>query len=75
MNTCCTCRYKGESLLITDNDNLEDVETGYFPCELIKHDKSWVYPKNQGAILHDGSGYHAALCVENDYGCNKWIAK
>jgi len=27
------------------------------------------------AIVMDGSGYYAALCVDDDFGCNQWEAK
>jgi hypothetical protein len=27
------------------------------------------------AIVIDGSGYYAALCVDDDFGCNQWEAK
>ena len=27
------------------------------------------------ALVVDGSGYYAALCVEDDFGCNQWEAK
>lgn len=27
------------------------------------------------AMVIDGSGYYAALCVDDDFGCNQWEAK
>ena len=29
-------------------------------------------PPGKKAVVTDGSGYYAALCVEDDFGCNLW---
>lgn len=77
MNTCGTCRYRGEDITVMDEDSYEDKPTGYFLCERIKHinkdrfSDDYMKP-GQGAGVKDGSGYYAALCVEADFGCNKW---
>lgn len=77
--TCGTCRFRGEPILI-DNEKYEDVESGFFLCDLIKHfaemhGRVTGLPKQSGAVVIDGSDYYAALCVENEFGCNKWEAK
>lgn len=76
MNTCGTCKYRGEPIQPEDWDNGgKRAETTYFLCDRIKHDDRWSYMRNQGAVVVDGSGYYAVLCVEDDFGCNKWEAK
>ena len=74
MGNCGECKYRGEPIIKTDwsNDDITEIDTGYFLCELIKHDKENRYPKNEGFIVQDGSGYIASLCVESDFGCIKW---
>lgn len=84
--TCGTCKHKGENLVVRGED-LQDKPTRFFLCELIKHndsagagmhgsffseDRSHEESQGKGAFVVDGSGYHAALCVEEDFGCNKW---
>lgn len=79
--TCGTCKHKGEPI----NDDSRDVDladpqygakiqTTYFLCDLIKHISKYPdkYPPSRGAGVEDGSGYYAALCVEEDFGCVKW---
>ncbi len=75
MNTCGNCKYRGEQVKVYDSDKFEYIDTTYFKCDLIKHDNWWKYEKGQGAVTIDGSGYQAALCVENDFGCAKWESK
>lgn len=77
--TCGTCRFKGEPITrIADVDPWRVVETGYFLCALIKQVKTQQtepdYPSAGSAYVEDGSGYHAALCVADDFGCNRWQA-
>lgn len=68
MNTCGTCKYFGAA--VRD----DKAPTGYHVCGWIKH-----YENNYGdetptadAVVIDGSGYFAALCVKEEFGCNKW---
>lgn len=77
--TCGNCRFRGEELLSFNPGTIEHQPSGFFPCERVKHDKGLggITPgmpdyKGSGAVVVDGSGYHAALCVEEDFGCNKW---
>jgi hypothetical protein len=49
---------------------------------LIKHEQVAPYRSKDraeftglGAFVTDASGYFAALCVEADFGCNKWQPK
>lgn len=75
-HTCGTCKYRGEEIEAYDDEG-DDMKTGYFLCDLIKHtngDRPH-YTKGLGAGVKDGSGYYAALCVESDFGCNRWEAK
>ena len=71
---CGNCKYLGKQVNM-DVAWFEDTSTTYFECGLIKHDKKWEYLPKAGAVVVDGSGYSAALCVEEDFGCNRWEAK
>lgn len=77
MNTCGGCKYKGEEI-VTDDFRGDDITTGYFLCERAKHvgmnSDLKEFPKAKCAVI-DGSGYYAALCVEDDFGCNQWEPK
>ena len=77
MNTCGTCKHRGEPIMTNawDSDDLEEYPTTYFLCDRIKHDDGWKYLAGQWAVVTDGSGYKAALCVESDFGCNLWEGK
>lgn len=71
--TCGTCKYRGGHE--TENS---DLPPAYFLCELIKHQQTRYSQGPEpglGAFVHDGSDYYAALCVESDFGCNKWENK
>ena len=70
--TCGTCKYRGKEEKI---GIAAPLPTSYFLCKRIKHDKNWKYKQGQGALVTDGSGYYAALCVETDFGCVKWEGK
>jgi hypothetical protein len=76
--TCGTCRFRGEAIEAPDED-YNYVPTSYFLCDRIKHFgmKSGLArgEKLDGAGVADGSGYFAALCVANDFGCNRWEPK
>ena len=77
MNTCGTCKYKGEGISRIDYDTEDCVPvtivTGYFLCDRAKlvapHDNVRAGMK---MFVEDGSGYYAALCVEDDFGCVLW---
>lgn len=68
MNTCGTCKYLGEPA--TNDYNPE----GYHICSLIEHVQPYPIPKDV-AVVVDASGYYAALCVKEEFGCNQWEAK
>ena len=71
--TCGTCKYRGKEITLNDFDKVKP--TGYFYCELIKMPEWNKFPRGKSALVVDGSGYYAALCVETDFGCVKWEAK
>lgn len=76
MNTCGTCRYFGKPI----NSREVDWETGMdaapsplHKCELIAHDKAREnYDVKAAAVVRDGSGFFAVLCVQEEFGCNQW---
>ena len=74
MGTCGTCKYRGPEIVKTGDEDTdwENIPTGFFQCERIKHDENWDCPKGAGAVVHDGSGYVGKLCVEADFGCIKY---
>lgn len=76
--TCGNCKYLGEPILIYNEDYTDEVPTGYFVCGLAQHvgmkTELPVNKKLKAAVI-DGSGYHAALCVVEDFGCNQWTQK
>lgn len=93
MNTCGTCKYRGEPAKecynFYDDSTMDsphhyrNLAETYFLCTRIKHvvkhsaphGNEQAYPiTGDGAYVEDGSGYYAALCVESDFGCNKWEA-
>lgn len=77
MNTCGTCKFKGEEITqCTDATNFQEVGTGYFQCMGIAFDSDQHEPiaPGNGAVTQDGSGYFGRLCVEADFGCMKWRA-
>ena len=75
-HTCGTCKYFGrEYEHTTYNDDDTETVSNYHVCDLLNHLNSYDSdaPKGQrvaGAI--DGSGYHAAFCVTDEFGCNQW---
>lgn len=77
--TCGTCKYFGKlvegSLDRWDDDNDDEVvNTRFHVCDLLKHLNSSYdrIPLTDAAGVIDGSGYHAAFCVTDEFGCNKW---
>ena len=76
MNTCGTCKYKGDRFSIYDAESFSDIETSYFNCDRADHLKTKEEKtKGRKMFVQDGSGYYAALCVEDDFGCNEWGTK
>lgn len=81
MKTCGTCKHRGPEIVINEwDDDFDDQiekQTGFFRCQRIKHMGDQYDPKTpgEGAGVVDGSGYFAALCVEDDFGCVKWELK
>ena len=75
MNTCGTCKHRGDVIKKENFETFECNSTTFFLCNRIKHDHRYQYAIQELAVVIDGSGYHAALCVENDFGCNLWEVK
>jgi hypothetical protein len=79
MNTCGTCNHFGEvyELELWDRETETDVTSSKFHiCDLLKHINGGEFAPSvviaQSAGVIDGSGYHAAFCVSEEFGCNKW---
>ena len=83
MKTCGNCKYRGETITRYDEKKFEDVPTNSFLCDRIKHINGDHYrygedmpmPPGEIAGVQDGSGYYAALCVTDDFGCVLWEGK
>lgn len=81
MNTCGTCKYKGEAISRIDYNTDDCVPvtsvTGYFLCDRAEMVAPYEHNIRAGMkmFVEDGSGYYAALCVEDDFGCNQWELK
>ena len=77
--TCGTCAFRGTPILIPGDEDSgwADRESSYFCCDRVKfNDNARNEIKGeQSAFVMDGSGYFAALCVEEDFGCNQWSIK
>lgn len=79
MNTCGTCKHFGPPVdnysLRADDD--EGEPSKYHACQVVKF---FARPGNRDpkpeapAVVVDGSGYYAALCVKEEFGCNQWAA-
>lgn len=84
MNTCGTCKHFGEvyESLAWNADTDEDVSSGerFHVCGLVKHlnrgygDTRLALHADPAAVI-DGSGYYAAFCVSDEFGCNQWEGK
>ena len=75
MKKCGSCIYKGKEIkdIDFDSDSFEDVETGFFECGYIKHlednQVSAIMKLSSNVFVIDGSGYFAAIRVNDDFGC------
>lgn len=79
MNTCGSCKYFGKRIERDDGEEVTAEEIYvpeiYHVCELVEHFEAYQLPKPAPiAIVVDGSGYFAALCVKEEFGCNQWAA-
>lgn len=77
MNTCGTCRFLGKPAEIwQEDDDGNEIACPYRICNLLKHlNASPPFDFSAPAGVEDGSGYHAALCVKEEFGCNQWQAR
>jgi hypothetical protein len=75
MNTCGTCRHFGPVYQMDEwtPDRDEPIEhKRYHVCRLLKHINGYTDLYHEVAGVTDGSGYHAAFCVSDEFGCNQW---
>ena len=84
MNTCGTCRHFGPLINGGDWDDEKDDyvdNVRYHKCLYLEHLNDYRdvdgyhwkdNPKPAGVM--DGSGYYAAMCVTEDFGCNQWAS-
>jgi hypothetical protein len=68
---CGNCKYRGDEIemCLGEDRDFEYGGSGFFLCTRILHDENYTPEKGSGAVVQDGSGYHAKLCVESDFGC------
>lgn len=70
---CGNCKHRGD----------EPLERGwggggistFYECKRVSHDQGEQYKEGARAVVIDGSGYHARLCVENTFWCLLWEQK
>ena len=76
---CGTCKHFGDALTFTeyvedDHDEFE-VDTKFHTCNRVQHTyKCHLTSMHDSAGVMDGSDYHAALIVAEDFGCTLWEA-
>ena len=80
MNTCGTCKFFGKQIVDDGWDGYSpEGQTRFHKCELIrqlnKYDEDRRAKESDVAVTMDGSGYFAALCVSEEFGCNQWQEK
>lgn len=81
MNTCGTCKHFGELVYLSYFDEAKDetVENKRLHvCRLLRQLNS-IEENIKASILDpagviDASGYYAAFCVSEEFGCNQWKA-
>jgi hypothetical protein len=79
---CGLCKHFGAPYKpsIYDSEGEEVDAPTYHSCDLLPHlnessSKNWLtYKLWPLAGVTDGSGYHAALKVQHDFGCNQWAS-
>lgn len=78
--TCGTCKHRGDEPLQTyawDVDGNQHAVT-YYECKRVAQGNKSCdeqYKAGEHALVIDGSGYLAKLCVEDTFGCNLWEPK
>ena len=74
MNTCGTCRFFGAA--DHGRETNPRIPESHKLCGRIQEFDNWPINKSpESAVVVDGSGYFAALCVTTDFGCTEWKAK
>lgn len=66
---CGNCKHRGteaiEAYWLSDGE----ATTTFYECQRVQHDAAYEYKAGGGAVVVDGSGYRAALCVEKTFCC------
>lgn len=82
MNRCGTCKHFGEPYeLDTYDDRDKTVTRVLHTCDWLQHlngrggDAAAALLKAAKAGPIDGSGYHAAFCVSEEFGCTEWARR
>lgn len=86
MNKCGTCKFFSDKLADiryfaeSSGHEVEEVKNNRLHiCSLLKHLNEDTYSKMAAmtapAGTIDDSGYYAAFCVSEDFGCNQWQAR
>lgn len=81
MNTCGSCQFFGERITTCSKEtDYEMVPTKYAYCTrpFFADTAGCREPEKLDAgpaCVVDGSGYFAALCVSDEFGCNQWSAR
>jgi hypothetical protein len=69
VNTCGTCKYFGKPV-----DSAHYVPSGYHVCRLVEQFDAHERPSSVAGVV-DASGYFAALCIREEFGCNQWAPR
>lgn len=79
VKTCGTCKHFGPEKYFDYWDDAADdtVEVKKFHvCQFLQHLNDCTADRKAMSTaiagVTDGSGYHAAFCVSEDFGCNQW---
>ena len=73
---CGNCKYFGLPEVLIDDD-ANEIETKWHFCVRLKHKNGRPYRFGNATFddiagVRDGSGYHAALVVSEDFACVLW---
>jgi hypothetical protein len=69
---CGNCKHRGTEAIETNWSR--EKPTTFYECQRVSHDKLYDYRAGGEAVVIDGSGYRATLCVEKTFSCKFWEA-